>query len=79
VLTTVGHIPKTISTVSSIFIRCGGAIRCKVNGHRRYSADLEKGGLEIPCISTYIIDDENEFTKTKATFNVKKLQIVLLN
>jgi len=71
VLTTVGHVPKTISRASSIFIRRGGAIQCMVNGHRHYSVDLEKGGLEIPCILTYIIDDENEFTKTKTTFNVK--------
>ena len=71
VLTTVGHIPKKISKVSSIFIRRGGTIQCKVNGHRRYSADLEKGGLEIPCILTYIIDDEKEWTKTKDTVSVK--------
>ena len=29
-----------ISKVSSIFIRSGGTIQCRVNGHRRYSADL---------------------------------------
>ena len=68
VLIAVGHVPKTISRASSIFIRRGNSV---VNGHRRYSADLEKGGLEISCILTYIIDEENEFTKAKTIFNIK--------
>jgi len=37
---TVGHIPRMISGVCSIFIRCGGTIFCVVNGARHYSADL---------------------------------------
>ena len=52
-LTTVGHVPRKISKVSSVFIRHGGTIQGRVNGHRRYSADLVQGGLEIPCILTY--------------------------
>ena len=71
VLTTVGHVPRTISKVSSVFIRRGGTIQGTVNGHRRYSADLEQGGLEIPCILTYTIEDEKEWAKTKQTINVK--------
>ena len=35
--------------VCSIFIRRGGSITCTVSDRRRYSADLEQGGLEIPC------------------------------
>ena len=46
---TVGHIPRRISALSSVFIR-GGTIRCIVNRNRRYSADLIQGGLEIPCL-----------------------------
>ena len=71
VLSTVGHVPRKISKVSSIFIRRGGTIQCRVNGHRCYSADLEQGGLEIPCILTYIIDDQKEWAKTQETINVK--------
>jgi len=63
----VGHVPRKISKVSSIFIRRGGTIQGRVNGHCCYSADLEQGGLEIPCILTYTIDDEKEWAKTKET------------
>lgn len=45
----VGHLPKKISTLCSLFIRRGGIIKCEVTGSRRYSYDLIQGGLEIPC------------------------------
>lgn len=45
----VGHIPKKIPTLCSLFIRHGGNIKCEVTGSRRYSQDLQQGGLEIPC------------------------------
>ena len=43
---TVGHLPKKISSVCSLFHRWGGLIWCTVSGSRRYSSDLEQGGLE---------------------------------
>ena len=46
----VGHVPRKISSVCSVFLRRGGVIHCIVTGARRYSADLVQGGLEIPCI-----------------------------
>uniref|UniRef100_A0A1X7V3B4 Ubiquitin-like protease family profile domain-containing protein n=1 Tax=Amphimedon queenslandica TaxID=400682 RepID=A0A1X7V3B4_AMPQE len=46
---TVGHVPRLISSVCSIFIRRGGSIACRVTGSRRYSRDLSQGGVEIPC------------------------------
>lgn len=45
----VGHLPKKISTLCSLFIRRGGLIKCEVTGLKRYSQDLVQGGLEIPC------------------------------
>ena len=45
----IGHLPRKISKVCSLFIRRGGSISCTVSGSRRYSADLPQGGLEIPC------------------------------
>lgn len=48
--TTVGHLPRKISRVCSIFLRRGRSIHCTVTGGRRYSSDLPQGGLEIPCI-----------------------------
>ncbi len=46
----VGHLPRKISSICSLFLRCGGRIHCTVTAARRYSADLEQGGLEVPCI-----------------------------
>jgi len=46
----VGHVPRKISTLYSIFICQGGTILCRVNGSWCYSSDLPQGGLEVPCI-----------------------------
>ena len=46
----VGHLPKKISSTCSLFMRRGGVITCKITDpQKRYSRDLEQGGLEIPC------------------------------
>jgi len=45
----VGHVPRTISAVCSLFLCRGGSIGCLVTGSRCYSWDLPQGGLEIPC------------------------------
>jgi len=50
----VGHVPRKISAVCSIFLRKGGSIICRVTGHRHYSIDLVQGGLEVPCILIFI-------------------------
>ena len=47
---TVGHIPKKISSICSMFMRRGGMMNCRITGERRYSEDLSQGGLEVPCI-----------------------------
>ena len=36
----IGHLPRTISTISSLFIRRGGSIQCEVTDHHPYSRDL---------------------------------------
>ncbi len=43
----VGHLPREISLISSLFLRC---VHCTVTAARRYSADLEQDGLDVPCI-----------------------------
>ena len=48
--TVVGHVPKKISSVCSLYLRRDGSIVCRVTGSRRYSEDLAQGGLEIPCV-----------------------------
>ena len=45
----VGHVPRKISAICSLFMRQNGTIHCKVTGSRRYSSDITQGGLEIPC------------------------------
>ena len=47
--TVVGHVPRAISAVCSLFLRRNGVITCEVFGGKHYSNDLPKGGLEIPC------------------------------
>ena len=52
-LVTVGHIPRKISSICSMFLLRGGTITCRVTASRRYSGDLPQGGLEIPCLLTF--------------------------
>ncbi len=49
----VGHIPRKISSICSLFLRRNGLISCQVTGSRRYSEDLPQGGLEVPCVLTF--------------------------
>ena len=60
----VGHLPKKISTICSLFLSKGGTISCQVSGNRRYSSDLIQGGLEVPCILK-LEGDECLMLKTK--------------
>ena len=60
----VGHVPRSISPICSIFIRRGGIITSRANGHRCYSEDLPQGGLEIPCVFTFSTKSHKEANKT---------------
>ena len=62
----VGHVPKKISSVCSLFLQRNGSITCCVSGYRRFSEDLPQGGLEIPCTMTFV-------GEAKRTFKAKKL------
>ena len=64
--TVIGHVPRRISSICSLFLRKEGSITCLVTGHRRFSADLVQGGLEIPCVLRFQGD-------TKVTAKAKKL------
>ena len=65
VLQVVGHVPRRISSICSIFIRRGGFIKCTVTSHWCYSSDLPQGGLEVPCKLTFITKIFKEGSKTK--------------
>ena len=66
----VGHVPRTISSVCSIFIRRGGSIVCTITGNQEYSSDLENGGLQLPCLLTFSIDNFEEYRKTRKFFKI---------
>ena len=46
---TVGHLSKFMSKLAHIFVKQAGKIRCEITGSKRYSSDLDQGGLEIPA------------------------------
>ena len=51
--TIIGHLPRKVSRVCSLFLWRGRIIHCTVTGRRRYSGDLPLGGLEVPCILAF--------------------------
>ncbi len=61
----VGHVPQKISWLCFLFLRCGGNIICHVTGARKYSTDLPRGGLEIPCL-LFFTGESKEISKLKA-------------
>ena len=65
--TIIGHLPRKLSKVCSLFLRRGGSIRSTVTGRRRYSSDLTQGGLEVPCTLLFTGDVKE----------IKKLEKVL--
>ena len=56
----VGHVPRRISPLCSVFIRRNGNIKYIIIGPRRYSSDLPQGGLELPCKCVFSTHDAEE-------------------
>ena len=63
----IGHLPRVLSQLCSLFIARGGTISCIVNGARRYSEDLAQGGLEVPCKLNFLSTSKE----------IKKLKLLL--
>ena len=57
----VGHVPRTISFVCSLYLRRGGRISCTIKGQKRFSSDLPQGGLEVSCSYSF-----SDFTEDSA-------------
>ena len=55
---TASHLPKFMSKLARFFVKHAGKIRCEITGSKRYSSDLEQGGLEIPA--KIIFQNSNE-------------------
>ena len=70
---TVGHLPRKISRMCSMFIQRGGEITATVTGRRRYSSDLVQGGLEIPCDLTFYGEKEEILKLKKVRCHKKRL------
>jgi len=68
----VGHVPRTISPICSVFIQKGGKIEGTVNGGPQYSFDLPQGGQHVPCILKFSTPHSNELDKCK-----KRVEITL--
>ena len=66
----VGHVPRTISTLCSIFILQGGIITCQITGGRRYSHDLPQGGLELPCHLTFSASSAKQLPKVQLLLKI---------
>ena len=53
--TIIGHLPRKISKVCSLFLRSGGSIRYTVTGSRRHPSDLSLVSRASHCvITTYV-------------------------
>ena len=63
--TTVGHVPRKLSAICSIFIRRGDTINYVANDTRCYSVDLPQCGLEIPCGLNFTAKTQSEAAKTE--------------
>ena len=64
----VGHVPRKISSVCSMFLRRDGTISCRVTGDKSYSEDISQGGLKATCKPTL----------TEARRNIDKTEMLLV-
>ena len=69
-----GHLPKFMSKLAHFFVKHYGEIRCEITGSKRYSSDLEQGGLEIPAkiISQNLNERTTEEMKKKLAPLIKE-------
>ena len=67
--TIVGHLPRKISSVCSLFSRKGGQISAIVCGSRLFFRDLVQGGLEIPCQLKFETSDNALMSKAHKLLN----------
>lgn len=78
--TVVGHVPRKVSALCSLFLRHNGArISCQTSGGRRYSEDLPQGGMEIPCVLTFMgepshVDKVERFMKKLSSTDIIETQ-----
>ena len=64
----VGHVPRYLSTVCSLFIRRSGAVYCIVTGTRRYSKDLPQSWHGNPMQISFCWQESGNFWPRGASF-----------
>ena len=74
----VGHLPRAISCVCTIFIRKHGTITCTITGTRKFSSDLPQGGLEFPCEYTFTGSEDIVHT-TRQHFMEEKMAVSVID
>ena len=57
-----------MSKLAHFFVKHEGEIRCEITGSKRYSSDLEQGGLEIPAKITFQNSNERIIEEMKKKF-----------
>ena len=72
----VGHVPRSILCIYTLFLRCDGNIKSTVTGHRRHSDDLFQGDLELPCEYKFI--GSSNLTQKVHNYLLKK-ETMLMN
>ena len=74
--TIIGYLFRKLSRVCSLFLRGGGTMpmECTVTGRRKYSTDLAKGGLEVPC-SLFFKAKPEEIMKLKKLWKFTSLAL----
>ena len=68
----VGHVPRTISPICSVFIQKGSTIEGKINGGPQYSFNLLQGGQHVPYVLKFSTSHFDELDKCK-----KRVEITL--
>ncbi len=66
--TAIGHLPRKISKVCSLFLRRRGSIRCTVTGSRRHPSDLP---LRHYCAYVPVLNIRRKIFHCKIIFALK--------
>ena len=64
-----GHLPKFMSNLANFFVKHDREIRCEIIGSKKYSSDLEQGGLEIPAKIIFQNSNEKILEEMKMKLN----------
>ena len=69
----IGHVPRAISALCSIFILRRGKITFQITEDQSYSNDLPQGGLELPCCFTFSTSNANQLAKVWELLKISPL------